>query len=485
MSDIVNQTFEIIGPHQSAASANSPDDYCSEIMYNEVDICHIHAYMARSRRAGCCLSIPLFFGLNCCNKGRYPTPTDEGVPKSLPELPLGFHYPQQSTDRAWGRARAGVWAKERGQIYVAPWIQSTETVILKWDGIKRSWSDADPVSEDPKIMKAIRLYVREQHQHEWDKEQEEAAIVQGRYAMALADLIHQCREETRVRGCRPSHARAANGITALYYNDDQSAAASCPDGTTGQGVSVTVPAGTIASNISKADANQKAQAEAQRQAEARLDCTPDAVVYTNDEQTATAFCQITEGSPPPEGVPVTRTVPAGTVTSTISKADANLQAQAMAQQLAAQALSCVYWNSQQEYLAVCDNNSPAGDKTATIAAHTYSSTLSQADADAQALNAAKAAAEAQLDPSCTSGGQIYYNTEQRVTIVAAGCRPPTPPSTPCSVTVNVTIAAGHVTSTISQLDANQRAQNFARQMAQTRATQYCNAGQCGTFDYTF
>jgi hypothetical protein len=193
------------------------------------------------------------------------------VPKSLPALPLGYHYPQTSTDRTYGRAQQGFWAKDRGKIYIVPWLQSTETVLIKWDGIKRTWADADLIDDDPLLQQAVFEYMRWKHADRWDKDEAEAARAQAAYVGAPGTigaremLIHQCREETRARACEGSNARSSPlSITNLFYNDEQSASATCPDGTSGSSVSVTIPAGTVASGVSVADANQKAKAQAQR-----------------------------------------------------------------------------------------------------------------------------------------------------------------------------------------------------------------------------
>jgi hypothetical protein len=472
-----------INPTTGLEDVNAADDYCSEIDYNQVDACHIHAYLKGSRRRGCCLSIPSFFGLNpsMCGKASYPVPTDAGLAAGLPLLPLGFHYAQDSTNRAHGRARAGIWALERGQLWVAPWIQSTETVKVMWDGIKRTWSDADPIDDDPLLSKAIKLYVQKEHSGEFDHEFAEEADYEGKWQKALAMLIHQCREETRVRECEVSHARSAT-VTNLYYNADQSASVSCGDGFTGSPVSVTIPAGSVGSSISVADANQQAQAQALAQAQAQLVCTAIAVTYTNDAQTATVSCGA--GG---EGSPVTVTVAAGTVSSTVSKADANTQALAQAQTQASAQLSCIFWNAAQTFTASCAAGSTGTPVTKTVAAHTYSSALSQADANQQALNAAKTQAENSLVcTGGTTGGTTFHNTQQQVTVTLQ-CRSYGGPTgiQQCPVVVQAIIAANTFTSVISQADANQQAINYASLIAHSYAASYCASGQCGAYTINF
>jgi hypothetical protein len=252
-------------------------------------------------------------------------------------------------------------------------------------------------------------------------------------------------------------------LTSLFYNDEQSATATCPDGTTGSATSTTIPAGTVASAISKADANQKAKAQAQTQAEQMLNCIGNVAQFTNDAQSATAACQGEEGAPPPDGSPVTKTVPAGTVTSTVSKTDANQQALALAQQQAAAALVCTFWNRAKSYTATCPQGQSGTPVTKQVAAHTFNSSISQSDADQQALQSATNAAIAAI---VCSGGGAFHNTSQVAT--KTGQCPIRPFGTTVFGAATVRISAGAFSSNISQADANQQALNYANALA----TQY-------------
>lgn len=484
-----------IDPETHLESATADDDYCAEIQYSQVNPCHIESYLSRSRKRGCCLSIPWFFALpfTACGAAAYPpVPTDEGVPEGLPILPLGYHYPQTSTDREHGRAHAGVWAIERGKIFIAPWIQSTETVIVKWDGIKRTWNDGDPVDDDPLLAEAIEEYLRWKHADRYQHDEAEAGRAAGAYITARQKLIHQCVEETRVRDCEPSQARmggASSGQSqiSLYYNDSpQTGAATCPAGSTGDSVSITIPAGTVSSSVSVADANQKAKDAAQEQAEAQLVCTPSSQTFYNTAQTATVACQTETGAPTPDGTPVTITVPAGTVSSTVSQADANAKALAQAQAQAAAQLSCTFWNQEKTYTAHCPDGQVGADQTVTVPAHTVSSTISQADADAQAL--AQATNDANAALSCV-GGSLFWNTGQHAS-ASTTCMVVAPPNdqgvgwVQCNVTVTVIVEAHFYSSPVSVAAANQAALGYATMLAQQQAQLRCASGLCGPYTIT-
>src|SRR3990167_5410283 len=204
-----------INPDTGLEDATSPDDYCSDIEYQQVDYCRIRDYLGKSANRGCCTPLHTFFDLpfSCLSgKGKIPVPTDEVVLETLPDLPLGYHYPQTSTDYT-RRALAGVWAQERGRFYVAPWIQSTETIILRWDGIKRVWGDGDPIdnspTEDPGHTEAVYYYVLSMHERFDNRDAQQAALAQDSFNTALSDLWKDCKDETMIRGCETSHARAA------------------------------------------------------------------------------------------------------------------------------------------------------------------------------------------------------------------------------------------------------------------------------------
>lgn len=470
-----------INPTTHLEDATAEIDWCSEITYRQVDQCYMDAYYARSRRAGCCLPLSQFFAIPyplCGNKSSFPVPTDEGIPEGLPILPLGYHYPQESTNSKCGRAKAGVWAIDRGgRILVGPWIQSTEYVIVYFDGKKLEWGDADLVDKDPELIKNVVDYVRAETKKIYNDIPGVLVDFQSDYAVSYAQLIHSCREETRIRGCEPSFARGlAGNISTLFYNDAQQYTATCAPNQTGDAKTVTIPADTFGSAISKADANQQALQEAQRQAQALLVCVDIPVTYWNVAQSATATCTQADGAPAPDGAPSTVTVPANTHSSIVSQAAADAAALADAETQAAAALTCTFWNSEASFTASCPEGSTGIDVTETVAAHTVSSTVSQAAADAAALlQATNAANEAitctDIEPFWNVAGfqQVLRHCTDRF-------------GTPCIVQVRCDFLAHHFSSLISQADANTKAYNAALQLANANADLRCENHVCGPFN---
>jgi hypothetical protein len=125
------------------------------------------------------------------------------------KLPIGFQYSDAAHDSAYGRARTGIWAQDRKNLFLAPWIQSNELVVVEWDGIKEEWDDADPINSEIHYRKAVKLYM--QFAHERDYGDAGRAMMfknerdfHGQFDTALGDLIHECELRTRTPAPTPS-----------------------------------------------------------------------------------------------------------------------------------------------------------------------------------------------------------------------------------------------------------------------------------------
>lgn len=474
-----------------ASDLAGPIDWCSEIPYDQVDFCHVERYLGHSARAGCCMPLHLWFGLpQAClfGKGPVPVPTDAGLPPGLAVLPLGYKYPQTSTDYK-RRAFRGVWANDRGRIYIAPWIQSTETVVLKWDGIKRSYSDDDPVDPDPQFVRAVKLFVEKESERHDNRDYEAADRIEQQFNVALQGLWKDCHDETTVRGCEGSKARAASPIVALFYNDARSYTAVCPTGQTGDSVTSTIDAGTVSSSISKQDANNLAAAQAQADATARLHCITAPKVYHNRAVTGHASCVQEEGSPPPDGSDVDINIAANDprFDSTLSEDAATAAAQQEADRQAAEGLSCTFWNRFQTYTAQCPAYTSGPDVTKTRAAHTVSSGVSQTLADDAALNEAKLEAEEGL--VCDALPAASFNTDLGNFVGSRFCtrKVPVPGGFQIcnfTATVTVTITAHHYSSLDGVGAANQIALDRANAFINSALTQICATYPCADVSIT-
>ena len=160
-------------------------NYCSRLHYRQVDYATLERY---SRKLS----------------DRYTAPANAG----MTVLPFGYKYPEAATDSIYGRATFGLWAIYKKRLFLGPWIQSTESLVVDWDGIKRDWRDVDVVkttTEDdsfpwgPDAQRAIRLFCQQERPQDFV----EGRMMAGKWAedwkTARADLIYECGKVSRVQ----------------------------------------------------------------------------------------------------------------------------------------------------------------------------------------------------------------------------------------------------------------------------------------------
>lgn len=126
----------------------------------------------------------------------YTQPLNVGFPR----LPQGFKFAESSTDldSRCGRARAGIWSIWNKKIYVYPWIQSNESIVVEWKGIKKVWLDTDLVNEDIDFRECVKLFVQYAHERDFGSPVESDRY-RKLYADKFSELIHECRERTAKR----------------------------------------------------------------------------------------------------------------------------------------------------------------------------------------------------------------------------------------------------------------------------------------------
>lgn len=188
-----------IDPVTKRESASAPDEWCSSIVYERKSWVQIQAYQQQVQSCSSCGGFANFSGLfgypaGDCEKGNYPTPDDAEYLAS-PGLPMGHHYQPQASTNSKLRARRGVWALNHGRIYIAPWLQSTETVVVEWDGIKNLWDNLDLVDDSAQLKRAVRYYVAWNQAKDYDRDPMAAQLAERDYREALAWLARDCREE--------------------------------------------------------------------------------------------------------------------------------------------------------------------------------------------------------------------------------------------------------------------------------------------------
>lgn len=157
------------------------DDWCDPVFYHQATLQEVECYRDPCRT--------------------YENPENAGEPV----LPLGFKKAEATTDSDRGRARQGFYAIYNGWLYLTPWIQSNEKVVIEWNGEKATsaWSDDDPVSDEIDFRKAVKLYVQYAHERDYGDLQRAGAfhnrLNSGTFDEALSDLMRRCHEETRLR----------------------------------------------------------------------------------------------------------------------------------------------------------------------------------------------------------------------------------------------------------------------------------------------
>ena len=126
----------------------------------------------------------------------------------IARLPLGFEYANERTDLRFGneerpfhRAHSGIWAIHDRNIYISPWIQSNEMVVIEWTGIKPAseWTDDDLVSDAVDFKKVLKLYVQYAHERDYGSDTAKENRLHDAYDDAMSDLMLQAKWETDVR----------------------------------------------------------------------------------------------------------------------------------------------------------------------------------------------------------------------------------------------------------------------------------------------
>lgn len=214
----------------------------------------------------------------------------------------------------------------------------------------------------------------------------------------------------------------ARRCETYYANEEQSATAECLFPETGSSNTATIPAGDITSFISLEVANELAQSAALAAAQAGLSCTPGVF---NQAVTVTGTCATYMGGVK-KGPDVSVTVPAGQFSEPDQDlANAAATAFALSEVNDLLALSCVYDYANVARQAIIDceqvyEPQADGSSSATVPANSYFSNVDQATVDNIACDAAWAEALANLSCYCPAGC-----VEQLVPPTAT-CTTPTP-----------------------------------------------------------
>lgn len=120
----------------------------------------------------------------------------------LPALPQGIRMEETSTDLYSGgismRARTGLWANHNKKIWVFPWLQSNESLVIEWDGNKAKWSDDDAVDDvywHARVQGLVKLHVEREHEFRFG-DPRRVLLLENEIGTERAQLLLEERENT-------------------------------------------------------------------------------------------------------------------------------------------------------------------------------------------------------------------------------------------------------------------------------------------------
>lgn len=130
-----------------------------------------------------------------------------------PELPLGLKYVDSAVDSET-RACARSFSMFDGFIWTYPALTSLETGVLRWEGLKKTWADSDPLpwnddmgNLDNDIIQACVYFFERNKAHKESCDSSAYAEWDARYRALLRDMIIDCKRQNTMpdgRSCIPN-----------------------------------------------------------------------------------------------------------------------------------------------------------------------------------------------------------------------------------------------------------------------------------------
>jgi hypothetical protein len=179
-----SSTFDTVDGNIERVYTTIIDEGCSEVEYTYIDQERMND-MIHSYR--CCIASDAY-GMN-----PYTPNHSTGAPIYVTGSP--------STDKGYRTGKTqGYWSMNRGTIYVFPSIESTEQIVVEWNGIRRTFTEATviPVTfEDRDVMGAVELYLEAQVARRETKDMGTFQTASKAYADAIANLAWDCRRKQK------------------------------------------------------------------------------------------------------------------------------------------------------------------------------------------------------------------------------------------------------------------------------------------------
>lgn len=130
----------------------------------------------------------------------------------LPTFPKGVRMEETSTDLVSGgysmRARTGLYAIHNKRLYLWPWTQSNESLVVEYDGIKSEWKDDDALDEiywHAQAQHLLKLHVEKEHVSRFGEQEERRRLPQivAEIWELRAQLLQIEKENTWIKNPNP------------------------------------------------------------------------------------------------------------------------------------------------------------------------------------------------------------------------------------------------------------------------------------------
>lgn len=116
----------------------------------------------------------------------------------MPPLSRGFRYSESSLDKSY-RNNWGKYTINGPRLYLGERIESTESVVVEYLGIKRNWKDDDLMPFDDaeqgdkkdmgvELKLAVASYLRAAHLRKWERDERGFALEKAVYDQMIAEL---------------------------------------------------------------------------------------------------------------------------------------------------------------------------------------------------------------------------------------------------------------------------------------------------------
>ena len=161
----------------------SVDAPCEEIEYAFISADTMRATVAGYR---CCTAANSYDGYPAAACGPSATP---------PPFASSTMYDDKGYRAGDGRA---FWSLVRGDVWVYPYIESTEQIAIDWNGIRRTWNDdtrMPAVLLERDVQSAVEYYLQAEVDRRETKNVTSYQLHAGLYRDAVGQMIFECRKK--------------------------------------------------------------------------------------------------------------------------------------------------------------------------------------------------------------------------------------------------------------------------------------------------